>query len=80
MEHTINGKVIIDSCGTYKTRDGRTVNITQIGDPKYTFNYKGDLIKKVTKKGRQITEWNIWHRSGAYVACGIHPLDIVEKL
>jgi len=72
--------VIIDATGEYITRNNQRVRIDNITSPNgATFNCKGYIFKTKPGSRKAKITYNIWHPSGAVVAVGISPDDIVKK-
>lgn len=58
----------ITRTGTYLTRNGRTVIISEVNlDSEYTFPVKGHVLIPSKTSNRMKREWTIWQRNGRYV-------------
>lgn len=74
-----NLPTIIDGPGTYTTRSGKTVRITEVKTPRIATNNCQGEFKTVSRLGRERSHWNIWSPEGKFLFVGKHPLDIVKK-
>lgn len=74
--------IVISEPGNYLTRNGKTVEISEVkhfDDDIMRFSCKGVLLTP-TKSGRVKRDWNIWHQSGRLFAVNESQLDIIEKV
>lgn len=72
--------MLITSTGTYLTRNGRTVIISEVNiDSEYSYPVKGHVLIPSKTSNRVRREWTIWKRDGRYVGFEDHKWDIVEK-
>ena len=70
----------VDKVGTYKTRDGRTVEVGDLRPySRSSFPISGHILR-YTPTGRLKRDWNIWKTNGRYQGYGDHALDLVEKV